>query len=315
MTASVVSGVGSAHQIDELIQHLSCSDFPLLEKLNRFILYQQWSANKNLIEAAVAIGTDCRKYVEDRDITMPYHSKLLHWKYDLLAQLRRECDLKQPYAGFETLLELSWGNPRHLLILLKHILSWATFRDEIPFGLNPMSIKPQVEGVREAAEWFFRDARITGSDGQLVQNAVGRLGTLFRGIRYADKPSECSVSTFSYEPAAATAETRRLIDLAEKWLLLVSVGSQRDRNSERVDMKCQLNRLLAPRWDISSGRRGAIAISGEELNSIFDPAFTDDFDKNLKIRLDRMTAPFFGVKPDRRRQIHEGQDPLFDDVQ
>ena len=315
LNANAISGVSSPHHIDELIRLLSCTDFPLLEKLNCFILYQKWSANKNLVEAAEAISEDCRNYLESQDTTMPYHSKLLHWKYDLLAQLRRDCDLKQQYSGFETLLELSWGNPRHLLILLKHILSWALFKNETPFDGIPVSIKAQVEGVRDAAEWFFRDARMTGRDGQLIQNAIGRLGTLFRGIRFANKPSECSISTFSYEPAAVTTDTRRLIDLAEKWLLLVYVGGQRDRNSDRIDMKCQLNRLLAPRWDISSSRRGALAISGEELNSIFDPDFTDEFNQRLKIRIDRMTAPFFGAKPGRRRKSHDDQKLLYGDLQ
>ena len=148
------------------------------------------------------------------------------------------------------------GDPRHLLILLKHIHSWAVFRDERPFGGRPISIKAQVEGVKEAAAWFFRDARMTGKDGKSLQDGISRLGTLFRSVRYSDKPSECSLSTFSYEPASVSEETLRLIKLAEQCSLLVNVGVQRDRNSERVDMKYQLNRMLASRWDISPAAGG-----------------------------------------------------------
>ena len=240
-----------------------------------------------------------------------YHDKLLHWKYDLLAQLRRECDQKQQYAGFDTFIELSWGNPRHLLILLKHVLSWATFRDERPFGEKPISVRAQTEGVKEAADWFFMDARMTGNDGALIQDAISRLGTMFRSIRYSNKPSECSVSTFSYEPASITAETRRLIDLAEKWLLLVYAGGQRDRNSERVDMKYQLNRMLAPKWDISLSRRGAVVISGEELNSVFDPKSKDEFGRRLKTRVDRMNAPFLWMKGSDTDNTSNDQRTLF----
>ena len=189
---------------------------------------------------------------------------------------------------------------------------WHALR-RIPFGEKPVSMKAQTEGVIEAAEWFLRDARMTGTDGQLIQDAVARLGTLFRRIRYADKPAESSVSTFSYEPASVTAETRRLLELAEQLLLLVYVGGQRHKNTKRIDMKFQVNRLLAPRWDMSSTRRGTLDISGEELNAIFDPVFTVGFEEMLNVRIDRMTAPFFGKKSGRTQKTDTGQRFLFND--
>lgn len=297
--AQMCPGLSSASDASAVIELLSCPSFPLLEKLNCFMLYQKWYAKQDLMRASQAIKEECESYIASRDNTTSYHDKLLHWKADLLAQLRRECEQKQQYSGFDTIVELSWGNPRHLLILLKHVLSWAMFKNEKAFGDHPISVKAQTEGIKEAADWFYRDARMTGPDGKLIQDAINRLGTLFRSIRYAHKPSECSLSTFSYDPASASAETGRLIDLAEKWLLLVYVGGQSDRNSERVDMKFQINRMLAPKWDISFSRRGALAIPGDDLNSIFDPAFSDSFDERLKLRTARMTAPFFGMKSAR----------------
>ena len=307
---NVAPGISSRADLDMVIKNLSCHEFPLLEKLNCFILYQDWNSKRNLLESSIAIQQDCQSYVSTRDAGTQYHSKLLHWKADLLAQLRRECKQKQQYVGFDTFVELSWGNPRHLLILLKHVLSWAVFKGEKPFGGKPISVGAQIEGVKEAADWFFRDARIPGKDGKFVQDAINRLGTLFRSIRYSDKPSECSLSTFSFEPASATDETRRLIDLAEMWSLLVYVGGQSDRNSERVDMKFQINRMLAPRWGISSSRRGALVISGDDLNAVFDPAFKHEFEDRLKIRVDRMTAPFFAASSTRHRKRNENQDVL-----
>ena len=293
-----------------VLDRLACPDFPLLEKLNCFILYQQWSSRRNLPDAAASIGRDCQSYLNDRDARSRYHDQWHHRKYDLLAQLRRECGKKQLYVGFDTILSLAWGNPRHLLILLKHIHSWAVFRDERPFGGRPISIKAQVEGVKEAAAWFFRDARMTGKDGKSLQDGISRLGTLFRSVRYSDKPSECSLSTFSYEPASVSEETLRLIKLAEQCSLLVNVGVQRDRNSERVDMKYQLNRMLASRWDISPARRGALAMSGDDVNAIFDSEYTDQFDGRLKSRIERMTAPFFGIKPTTRSKTSSAQGTL-----
>ena len=306
----VVPNISSREDIDTVIQHLSCYEFPLLEKLNCFILYQDWNSKRNLLESSIAIQQDCESYVSTRAKGTQYHDKLLHWRADLLAQLLRECDQKQRYVGFDTFVDLSWGNPRHLLILLKHVLLWAAFKGEKPFGGKPISEGAQIEGVKEAADWFFRDARIPGKDGKLVQDAINRLGTVFRSVRYSDKPSECSLSTFSCDPAAATAETRRLIALAEKWSLLVDVGVQPDRNSERIDRKLQINRMLAPRWDISSSRRGALVISGDDLNAVFDPAFTHKFEDRLKIRVGRMTAPFFAAGSTRHKKRNEGQSEL-----
>ena len=307
---NVAPSISSRENINTVIKNLSCGEFPLLEKLNCFILYQDWNSKRNLLESSMAIQRDCQSHVSTRAAGTQYHDKLLHWRADLLAQLRRECDRKQQYVGFDTFVELSWGNPRHLLILLKHVLSWAAFKGEKPFGDEPISVAAQIEGVKEAADWFFRDARSPGKDGKFVQDAIGRLGTLFRSIRYSNKPSECSLSTFSYEPAAVTDETRRLIELAEKWSLLVYVGGQRDRNSERIDMKFQINRMLTPRWDISSSRRGALAISGEDLNAVFDPTFKPEFEDRLKIRVGRMTAPFFAASSTRHKKRNEEQELL-----
>lgn len=294
--ANVTPGVSSSENIELIIQKLKCSKVPLLEKLNCFIFYQQWSSKKDLREAADSIDRDCQSYLKERNTESKHHDRLLHFKYDFLAQLRRECNQKHQYAGFETFVELSWGNPRHLLILLKHVFSWATFKGERPFSDKPISIGAQIEGVKEASEWFFRDLRIPGPDKKLVHDAINRIGTLFRSIRYSDKPSECSLSAFSYEESAVSPETRRLIDLAVQWSLLVSAGGQRDRNSKRVDVKLQLNRILAPYWDISFSRRGVLPLPGDEVDAIFDPASTHQFKRQLEVRVARMTAPFFGAR-------------------
>ena len=308
LQANASPGLSSSDDIDAIIDRLSCPDFPLLEKLNCFSLYQCWNAGQNLLESATIIQRDCESYLRDSASPNRYHDRLLHFKYDLLAQLRRECDQKQQYCGFDTFVQLSWGNPRHLLIILKHVLLWAAFKNEQPFGEKPISVKTQLEGVKDAADWFYRDARMTGEDGKLILDAIDRLGTLFRSIRYSHKPSECMLSTFSFERASVTEETLRLIGLAEKHLLLVYAGDQRDRNSERIDVKYQLNRMLTPKWDISSSRRGVLVISGRDLNSIFDPTFTHEFENRRKVRLDRMTAPFFGSRPTDRSTTSNDQD-------
>ena len=65
-----------------------------------------------------------------------------------------------------------------------------------------------------------------GREGQLVMDGINRLGTLFRGIRFSDKPSECSCSSFSVDVSRSSETARRVLDLAEKWSLLIDVGGQ-----------------------------------------------------------------------------------------
>ena len=67
LRSDAAHGISSAEDIDAVLDRLACADFPLLEKLNCFMLYQQWSSRRNLPEAAASISRDCQSYVNDRD--------------------------------------------------------------------------------------------------------------------------------------------------------------------------------------------------------------------------------------------------------
>jgi hypothetical protein len=294
--ARTTSGLQRLSDIDTVVDLLACAAYPLLEKVNLFLLYREWSSKHDLIESARRIATECQAYIKDEDANGRYQKILSYFKADLLAQLYRETDQRQRYVGLATFIEASCGLPRILLIILKHVFAWATFNGEQPFRGSPISIRSQQAGVLEAAEWFYRDARMIGRDGQAVMDAVNRLGTLFRGVRYSEKPSECSCSTFSADLSRSSQASRHVIDLAEKWSLLIDVGGQRDRNTERVDKKYQLNRVLAPRWDLSVYRRGVLALTPVEINAVFDPEYVGTFDDLAGTRIARMSAPAFGSR-------------------
>lgn len=293
--ADAAPGLQDAAEIETVLETLRCPQFPLLEKLNLFLLYKEWASKHPLLDAAKLIAAECKAHVAGSERGR-YERALLHFKADLLAQLYRDTDQRQRYVGITTFIEISSGLPRNLLILLKNIFAWAIFNGETPFRGTAISIRSQQAGVMEASEWFYRDARMIGRDGQLVMDSINRLGTLFRGIRFSEKPSECSCSTFSADVSRSSETARRMLDLAEKWSLLVDVGGQRDRNTERIDAKYQLNRMLAPRWDLSIFRRGALALTKDEMNAVFDPQHAVEFDKFAEARVARMTAPFFGVR-------------------
>ena len=294
-------------QTDEIISLLQCERFPFLEKVNTYLFYKGWCDGRPLIEVARRTRDECNAYLVAPMSRAAYKETVAHFKYDLLAQLLRECGQPLHYYGIDTFVDMSWGLPRALLVILKHVYDWAVFSGEKPFRHGPISLKAQREGLTQAVDWFYQDAIMTGDDGQGVASALDRLGELFRSIRFSDKPSECSCSTFSFNKAAASAEAHRVVQLAVNHSLLVSVPDQSDRNSERRDPKYQLNRMLAPKWHLSPSRRGAVALAPEEINAIFDKAHADDWGRLLKARVARMTAPFFGrrAKKSGRRGLDE----------
>lgn len=294
---SAASGLQREDEASEIIQNLSFPEYPLLEKVNSFLFYRDWYKNKNLLQASAAIRKECDNYIAGSKSKNRVNLALKYFRSDLIAQVLREAKQRHFYLGFQTFVDMSDGLPRYLLVILKYIHQWAMFNDERPFTHGSIiSKESQWRGVKEGSDFFYQDnLRMKGETGTLVRAGVDRLAELFRDIRFSDKPSECSLCTFSVDESKTTEEARHLIKEARDWSLLVDIESgQKDRNSMRVDTKYQINRMLAPRWDLPIFRRGTIGLSAEEVNSIFDPVYSLNFDKVKTDRIDRMTAPLFG---------------------
>ena len=294
--SKVTNGISNTGHITTILSNLAVTSYPLLEKLNILLFYQDWYSNRDLLQSSEKISKECKHFLLHKTARTKYSTALGHYKYDLFSQLLRQLNQKQRYLGIETFIRMSSGIPRNLLVLLKHIVAWSLFYGERPFRGDPISVRAQQSGVLEAAEWFFREGRAIGGDGPLLQDSVSRLGELFRNIRFSDKPVECSCSTFSCDGTRISEDAFRLLELAQQWSLLINVGGQKDRNSKRVDLKLQLNPMLCPRYELSIARRGVIPLRPEEVNAIFDPNHTALLQKFIKARGDRMTAPFFGKK-------------------
>lgn len=290
-------GVKNEDEIKEIINNLS-TNFPFLEKVNTFLLYKDWHAQNNLLEASKNIKLEAQKYIKNPNSASRIKEQLNHFKDDLIAQMLREFEQKQIYLGVNTFIDISDGLPRNFLIILKHIFKWSTFNGENPFLLGKISKKSQQQGINQVSEWFYHsDTQITGIEGEEVKDSINRLATLFREIRFSDKPSECSLSTFSFNSSEVSTKAKRIVELATNWSLLIKIErGQRDRNSMRVDAKYQINGMLAPYWDLPVSRRGTIALTPNEINAIFDPSHSKQFPSILKNRTKRMNAPFFSKK-------------------
>lgn len=300
MKSNCSFGVRTAKDIEEIMESIRTPDTPFLERINIFLLYRAWSKKKNLLEAAKTIASEGQKFATGDNSSE--HAKVMkHFKNDLVAQFYRETrrPLKQ-YLGFSTFVKMSGGLPRVLLSLMKNIYTWSIYLGEKPFLEGKISIEAQTEGVNQSAEWFFTEARAPGSIGPQIRDAMIRLGQLLRDIRFSDKPSECSISCFSVDPTSVSETASGLLKEAVNWSMLIQVpGGQHDRNKPgRVDDKYQLHPMLAPRWDLSVARRGAVALSGEEANAILTPSDASAYDEIVKKRLGPMLAPYFRQSAD-----------------
>lgn len=290
-------GLHDGNDAERIINLLRQPGFPFVERTNVFLLYRAWSRKQDLSLRAREIADSARQFLAGEKGSE--HDRVLrYFRADILAQLLRETKQRQRYLGFDTFVRMSGGLPRGLLTILKHVFTWARFYGEQPFRAGQISVRAQAEAVLQAEEWFFSEARAPGAEGQLVRGAMTRLGQLLRELRFSDKPSECSLSTFSADLSAVTPEALKTLRQAVNWSLLVQVtGGQHERNLGRVDEKFQVHPMLAPRWDLPTGRRGALGLSGVEVSAIFAPRADAEFDRVLHSRLQRMTAPFFGKEP------------------
>ncbi|MYH49032.1 MAG: hypothetical protein F4151_05735 [Gammaproteobacteria bacterium] len=280
---------------------------PLLEKVNVLLIYRAWASGRSVLEAAHTIA-DTAPRARRGDVPEPTDAQrrvLSHYVTDLRAQLYDDMRLPTHYAGIDDFITMSDGLTRNLLIILKNTYRWALFNGEDPLFGRRISLDSQQKGVREAAAWFFADARPPGEAGMHVHDAIQRLGDMFRLFRFSNKPVESSLATFSADLTACSARARDVVHLAQQWALLVrAVHGQKDRNTRLMEGKFHLNRLLSPKWDLPTARRGSVRLSPAEMNAIFDPEHSAAFPRMMTRRLARMNAPFGrGAGPHARQAL------------
>jgi len=263
---------------DQILNLLKLADHPLLEKLNIFLLYREWSesaaatlgAAKQINEMAVAyLSGGSQKSSKYADV-------LAHFASDLVAQLYRECGLNVPYCGLDEIIHLSQGIPRNLLGIMKQIYRRSLFNGEKPFAGGKISAESQSLGVLDSAAWFWEDAQ-PDTFGVEARESVESLAVLFRTIRYSDKPAECDLCTFAVDEEKLTRSARDVLQAAENWSYLIKVPLGHKGKTQRVlESKYQLGPMLAPRWGLSIHRRGTLALQPDLANALLDHSRKDD---------------------------------------
>lgn len=223
-----------------------------------------------------------------------YKGFIEKFKIDFLAQLIFENNYKlYPYTGISSFIKISSNNPRAFLVILKEVFERSKLNHENPFeDKHLIKVKTQSLGIFQASKWFYEDTEAYGEDGKMLYRCINNLAELLQGIRYSDKPSETSPSSFSYKHEKPSSEADKFIELAEIHRIILPVKGRHDKNSERVDKSYQLNRMLAPYFNLPISRRGIVPLNDNLIEAIFNPMKHGEFQKLYNDFVSNLNAPF-----------------------
>ena len=282
--------VGSAKEAVQLL----VSDFPLiLQKLNILLFCKKYKRNVSAYHLANNIRNQALEFMQGA-MHEAYATAYGHYKQDLFAQLCREAKKagEVPYAGFDLFVTMSCGNPRNLLIILGQIFEVATFKGMQFMDGPPIPIQVQSVAVRETAHFMFNLDCNSGILSDNARGAVERLATLLRTARYSLKIPEVSPLAVSFDEQLLSAPAKDSLKAALSYSLIFSAEGRKDRNSQRVLKKIQINPILSPYWGLSTGMRGDISLSPDIAEAIFNENSSEKFFNLLKIIQLKWSNPF-----------------------
>ncbi|PWK31910.1 ORC-CDC6 family AAA ATPase [Cupriavidus plantarum] len=289
---------GSKQKIDPVqVVRLLTAGLPLLlQKLNVLLFCKKAKSAVSCETLAQEIHADSLTYRNHPQQAPKYYITAYgHYSGDLLAQICRESRRSKgvPYAGFDTFVQMSSGNPRNLLVILGRAYSIAMFKDIDFINEEPLDIDSQNQAVREAARFMLESDSNIGSQSDIAAESVTKLASLLRTARYALNIPEVSPLVVSFADEDLSDAARSTLIWALNLSFIFEIGEGRpDRNSHRLLRKIQLNPVLAPRWDLPIGRRGDIRLSAALLEAIFESGRHEEFDVLLKGLDFRWNNPF-----------------------
>lgn len=290
---------------------------PLEQKFKIYLLYKEWAnwgtkkskvfeiTKKTRVNVYDIIDFVNKQYVAHKKKGKTEFDNIKEkYKADFIAQLAYENNIKNTcYSGIDEFINLSWGNPRVFLLILKLIVEKSDLLGEKPMEEGSMiSLESQYQGVFETAKWFYQDVEIVGDKGRNLYEALNSLSNVFQIYRFSDKPTETSACTFNFGVESISSCAKEYINLAKIHSLIVEVKERKQKNSGREEITYQLNKILAPLWNLPSSRRGVADLGTEMIDAIFDPLKHKTFESMYKEMKSRFTAPSFGKKKETRAQ-------------
>lgn len=278
--------------IEAIVQCISFAPNYIVERSCVALLYRQLKGKTTtVLEDAKAIHEHAVKYLEgDKDNNIA--SYLSYYRHEMIDSVARLANIRIPYYGLKTLIELSCGTPRTILRLLKHAFSRQYFNTgKAPFEKGQvLKADAQQIGIDNTNAWFFEENRVPG-DNIDVKNVVKRLGNFLQSIRFSDLPPQCSINIFSV-PEGLSQEAQSTINTLVLYSYLIEQDDRRRKNTDNKTQVYRLNSILLPKWELSLEKRGNVELTKEDAEVIFNPSRCEEYDKHIKNKLTAYNFPF-----------------------
>lgn len=276
----------SESEADRIVETLIGGLPLLLQKLNLLLFAKKIRTNSDLLSLSAEIRSTAVQFLSaPKSNKGAYATAYGHYASDLFAQLCRESrkSLDVPYAGFEAFVRMSSCNPRNLLILLGRAYEIAKFRDVDFVHGSPLNIPLQTEAAVASARFAFESDTNYGTQSDQAREAVRRLAEVLHVARFSLKIPEVSPLAVSFSDGDLTIEARGVLNNALNYSLLYEIYSgRRDRNTQQLNRKVQLNPMLSPRWGLATSRGGDLKLNKDLINAIFLPSELPKFEALLK---------------------------------
>ncbi|WEK69475.1 MAG: hypothetical protein P0Y62_16770 [Candidatus Chryseobacterium colombiense] len=275
---------------DKITANIRCQEDPLIERVNIYLIYKGFKKKENLFELSKNLKRDTKKYLQGESIE-DYDSVLDKYKQDLIDALYRENSLKiTSYCGFDNLVRISNGIPRHFLMIMKHIFRWNNFYENNSYK-DTIKTDIQLLAIKDTVLWFLEDAN-TRNSLYNFKDCIERLCNYLRELRYSDLPPECSISTIELESSNLKLDVKEIIDFLEQYSYLIKIESgRRDKNSNQRNDIFQVNGLISCLWELAIARRGIVKISESNLEIILTNS-GEELKRFSKSELIKYNIPF-----------------------
>lgn len=247
----------------------------ILKKLNILRFCKERKNNSNFLDIAQKIREDSFLYKDKtkRQINK-YSTSFNHYKLDLFSQICMDARYKAgtPFAGFETIVKISSGNPRNVLNILNKMHELLSFEGKSFFSQEFIDIETQTKAIKNAAIYFAEEDSNYGSLSDKAKVAMRNFASYLATARFALNIPESSPLAASFLPQDLTPQAKKVYDLAVEFSLIQEMVFPRsDRNSKQFHTLIKLNPMLSPLWNLPTGYRGDLTLNSEVLNAIFDP--------------------------------------------
>lgn len=313
MKSGLTLNLSKENSIDEIIAAitLNTENDPLQQKYKLFYLYKLWKQAKKkdtFEEILRTINSEYEKY--KAGVESEFLEIIDKRKKDFIAQLTKENNvLNTEYSGINEFIRISQGNPRSLIIILKKAIEFAKIKGEKPLDEGGrISLNSQYLAVYDTARWFYEDAELVGEGGRNMYIGLRRLTEYFILERFCDKPVETTISCFYVKCEELSDKSLSCIETMKMHSILIEdTDGRMEKNSGRKERLFQINKVLAPLWNLPTVVRGSLSLSKEVAESIFNPEQNAQFEQFLKIRKSQLNAPEFG----RSSNLGEGSNTLF----